>query len=101
MDEGNKTGGKGWGLFDSESVPGQALWRPLTHTFAQFGELVQTTPLRLAVRRHHIAGVGADPSSRSGSNIVADRLHSPLRTQASRCWLGGARRRRGRRPSSF
>ena len=61
MDEGNKTGGKGWGLFDSESVPGQALWRPLTHTFAQFGELVQTTPLRLAVRRHHIAGVGAVP----------------------------------------
>ena len=57
MDEGNKTGGKGWGLFDSQSVPGQALWRPLTHTFAQFGELAQTTPHRLTVSRHDIAGI--------------------------------------------
>lgn len=46
-DEANKTGGKGWGLFDAQSVPGQALWRPLTHTYAQFGELLQSTPLQL------------------------------------------------------
>jgi hypothetical protein len=47
MDEGNKTGGKGWGLFDSESVPGKAIWRPLTHTYAQFGELMLTTPHKM------------------------------------------------------
>ena len=41
------TGGKGWGLFDSQTTPGKALWRPLTHTFAQFGELMQTTPHKL------------------------------------------------------
>ena len=47
LDEGNKTGGKGWGLFDIQTTPGVALWRPLTHTYAQFGELMQTTPYRL------------------------------------------------------
>jgi hypothetical protein len=26
----NRTGGKGWGLFDQESVPGSAQWRRLT-----------------------------------------------------------------------
>ena len=33
-----RTGGKGWGLFDQESVPGVATWRRLTHAFAAFGE---------------------------------------------------------------
>jgi hypothetical protein len=27
MDEGNKTGGHGWGLFDVQTKPGVALWR--------------------------------------------------------------------------
>ena len=43
------TGNTGWGLFDQESHPGSATWRPLTHAFAAFGELVQTTPNLLSV----------------------------------------------------
>ena len=65
MDEGNKTGGKGWGLWDSQSVPGQALWRPLTHVFAQFGELLQTTPYRLT------ATLGGAPDT--GVSVLAGR----------------------------
>ena len=47
LDEGNRTGGHGWGLFDIQSQPGTALWRPLTHVYAQFGELMQSTPYQL------------------------------------------------------
>jgi hypothetical protein len=39
-----RTGGKGWGLFDDESEPGVARWRKLTHAYAAFGELAQSTP---------------------------------------------------------
>eukprot|EP00040_Diaphanoeca_grandis_P019967 m.105811 g.105811 ORF g.105811 m.105811 type:complete len:521 (+) comp27678_c0_seq1:64-1626(+) len=46
-DEGNKTGGVGWGLFDSYTQPGKAVWRPLTYTLAEFGEMMQSTPLQL------------------------------------------------------
>jgi hypothetical protein len=42
-----RTGGHGWGLFDDESVPGTAVWRPLTHVYAAFGDLMQRTPLQL------------------------------------------------------
>ena len=47
-DEGRLTG-KGWGLFDGQSSPGKALWRPLTYVFAEFGELLGTAPLQLPV----------------------------------------------------
>ena len=43
------TGNTGWGLFDQESHPGNVTWRPLTHAYAAFGELVQTTPNLLSV----------------------------------------------------
>jgi hypothetical protein len=56
MDEGNKTGGKGWGLFDGETSPGKALWRPLTFTYRQFGQLLQATPLKLPVTTLPIEG---------------------------------------------
>ena len=44
-----KTGSSGWGLFDMESKPGAVTWRPLTHAYAAFGELAQTTPTLLPV----------------------------------------------------
>ena len=94
MDEGNKTGGHGWGLFDIQSEPGTALWRPLTHTYAQFGELMQRTPHQLPVtiggdqepgftvlagRADTAAATGADSDveakdSSGGSTVVALRL---------------------------
>eukprot|EP01052_Picozoa_sp_SAG31_P013092 SAG31_NODE_780_length_12148_cov_7.369295_5_plen_380_part_00 len=44
-----RTQNTGWGLFDQESHPGTATWRPLTHAFAAFGELAQTSPMLVPV----------------------------------------------------
>lgn len=43
----NRTNGTGWGLFDEESQPGEALWRRLTHGLAMFGVLAQEAPALL------------------------------------------------------
>ena len=65
LDEGNKTGGHGWGLFDVETEPGHALWRPLTYTYLQFGELMQSTP-------HEVMAVTSGPAE-AGFTVLAGR----------------------------
>eukprot|EP00039_Didymoeca_costata_P010914 m.148688 g.148688 ORF g.148688 m.148688 type:complete len:897 (+) comp15003_c0_seq2:3062-5752(+) len=47
FDEGNRTGGHGWGLFDDQSKPGTATWRKLTYSYQLFGEIAQTTPHKM------------------------------------------------------
>lgn len=57
-DENNRTGGRGWGLFDGQSEPGAALWRPLTHAFAYFARLVKASDGWPEIRRNQSNGAG-------------------------------------------
>ena len=61
----------GAGLFDAQSSPGRALWRPLTHAYAHFGELMQTTPYRL-----NASVVGPDARRASQHRAGKARTHA-------------------------
>jgi hypothetical protein len=60
-----KTGSTGWGLFDQESVPGVASWRPMTRSFAAFGEIAQTAPMLLPAT--------AAPADQAAFTVLAGR----------------------------
>jgi hypothetical protein len=68
-DEG-RLDGHGWGLFDGQSVPGTALWRPLTHVLASFGELISSCPLGLPATASPPASTVVDNSSSDTTNTT-------------------------------
>ena len=64
----NLTDGRGWGLFDMESHPGVASWRPLTYAFAGFGELAQTAGDRVLP-----VALSPAPAAAAGFAVLAGR----------------------------
>lgn len=63
LGEGEATG-HGWGLFDQDSNPGQALWRPMTYSYQYFANLINTASMLIPS-----SGVSVQPEQSSNINF--------------------------------